>query len=244
MTDVRLPKHVAIIMDGNGRWAQARGLPRVAGHQAGVEAVRRAITAASKSGVEYLSLFAFSRENWSRPKQEVSFLMRLFLTVLKREVKELHKNNVRLKIIGELSEFSVKLQHLLNDAMTLTADNTGLTVIIAANYSGRWDIARAAREVAKKVEAGELAPQTITEAVLDQHLVTYEFPEPDLLIRTSGESRISNFYLWQASYTELVFVDDMWPDFTEKTLLAAIEEYTARERRYGKLPEQLEVSNA
>lgn len=226
-------------MDGNGRWAKQRGKPRFWGHQAGVEAVRRVVDAAVKHHVSALSLFAFSSENWQRPQEEVSFLMQLFITVLKREIKQLHKNNVKLTIIGDISRFAKKLQTLILESQALTVNNSGLNLCVAANYGGRWDITHACQKLAEQVAKGELKPADITQDRFQSALSISNLPEPDLLIRTSGELRISNFYLWQMAYTEFYFTKVMWPDFDEACLLAAIEEYAKRQRRYGAATEQM-----
>lgn len=231
--DNALPQHVGIIMDGNGRWAERQGRPRVWGHKKGVDAVRRAVSLCRKLGIPSLTLFAFSSENWRRPEDEVSSLMQLFLFVLEKEVKALHKNQVRLKIIGDLSRFSDKLQKNIRQAEALTADNTGLTLNVAANYGGRWDITNAAQQLATAVAAGTLAPADITEQLLAQHIQMHEQPELDLLIRTGGDIRISNFLLWQAAYAELCFLDTLWPDFDDQVFADAIASFVSRERRFG-----------
>lgn len=228
-----LPKHVAIIMDGNGRWAEGQGKPRAWGHKKGVDAVRRAVSFSLKLGIRSLTLFAFSSENWRRPKEEVSALMQLFLFVLQQEVKSLHKNNVRLKIVGDLAPFDKKLQQLINDAEQLTANNTALTLNIAANYGGRWDVANAAKQLAHQVALGNLAPEDITEEHLGRYIQMAEQPELDLLIRTGGDIRVSNFLLWQAAYAELCFTETLWPDFNEQVFSEAIATYAGRERRFG-----------
>ncbi|MFC0444685.1 polyprenyl diphosphate synthase [Pseudidiomarina halophila] len=230
---IRLPKHVAIIMDGNGRWAQLRGKHRTFGHKAGAEAVRRAVTFARQKGIQSLTLFAFSSENWKRPQQEVSVLMDLFFTVLKREVKKLHKHNVRLRIIGDKQAFSDKLQQRIAEAEALTAANTALTLNIAANYGGRWDIAHAAKQLAEAVQAGKLSVEDISEDKLADKLCLAEQPAPDLLIRTGGEHRVSNFLLWQLAYAEFYFADVLWPDFDEHAFARAIADFSCRERRFG-----------
>ena len=230
-----VPRHIAIIMDGNGRWAKKRMMPRVAGHAQGVERVRDMIKACHERGIEYLTLFAFSSENWRRPQDEVNRLMELFVMALEREVKKLHKNGVRLKIVGDLSRFDDKLQELIKAGENQTAENSKLTLTIAANYGGRWDIMQA-------VNAWRAAhPRTrqITEEVLAEHLAMAYAPEPDLFIRTGGERRISNFLLWQLAYTELYFTDTLWPDFDAASLDDAIASYRKRERRFGRTSEQL-----
>ncbi|CCQ09620.1 Undecaprenyl pyrophosphate synthetase [Pseudoalteromonas luteoviolacea B = ATCC 29581] len=239
ITQQSLPKHIAIIMDGNGRWAQARNHPRVYGHKKGVDAVRSAVQFCSKLGVSSLTLFAFSSENWRRPEDEVSTLMELFLFVLTKEVKKLHKNNVKLTIIGDLSKFPANLQQKVIDGETLTRDNTGLHLNIAANYGGRWDITHAAAELAKEVAEGKLRPSEITEDAISKKLSMAEQPELDLLIRTGGDLRISNFLLWQAAYAELYFTQTLWPDFDEAAFAEAIACYVSRERRFGCTGEQI-----
>ena len=242
--ELAIPKHIAIIMDGNGRWAEKRFLPRVAGHKSGVESVRAAVTTCGELGVEALTLFAFSSENWSRPQEEVSLLMELFLTALEREVKKLHKHNVRLAVIGDLSRFSDKLQTRIRDAENLTADNTGLKLNIAANYGGQWDITQAVRKLAARVAAGELGADAITPELIEAELCLAELPRPDLFIRTGGEHRISNFLLWQLSYTELYFTDVLWPDFDAEALKKAIADFGRRERRFGKTGAQVRAEAA
>ena len=234
-----LPKHIAIIMDGNGRWAQNRGKPRVFGHKKGVESVRRSVQFCTNLGIKSLTLFAFSSENWRRPADEVSTLMELFLLVLTKEVKKLHKNNVKLQIIGDLSRFSDKLQQRVCEAQTLTKDNQGLCLNIAANYGGRWDIVQAAQKLAVEVEQGNLQSSDITEEILSEHITMAEQPPLDLLIRTGGDLRISNFLLWQAAYAELYFCDTLWPDFDDEAFANAIACYVSRERRFGCTGEQI-----
>jgi undecaprenyl diphosphate synthase len=230
-----VPRHVAIIMDGNGRWATKRFLPRVAGHVKGVDAVRGVVEACALRGVEYLTFFAFSSENWRRPAEEVSLLMRLFVTALGREVSKMHANSIRLKVVGDLSRFDQKLQKMIADAERKTAGNTRLTVTICANYGGRWDIMQA---IGKMLVA---APGIVdyTEEQLAPHLSMAYAPEPDLFIRTGGEERISNFLLWQLAYTELYFTDTYWPDFDAVALDQAIDSYQRRERRFGRTSAQL-----
>jgi undecaprenyl diphosphate synthase len=240
MTDSLVrPKHVAVIMDGNNRWAKERGLPGVAGHKAGVDAVRAVVETSAREGVEVLSLFAFSSENWQRPKDEVDALMNLFLLALKREVKKLHKNNIRLRIVGDVSEFNDTLQKHINDAQVLTANNTGLTLVVAANYGGQWDIAQAAQALAKKVQAGELLPENIDAQLLGQHVSLADLPAPDLCIRTSGEQRMSNFMLWQLAYAEFYFTELYWPDFKRDAYIEALDAYSLRIRRFGKTDDQI-----
>jgi undecaprenyl diphosphate synthase len=231
----KVPRHIAIIMDGNGRWATKRFLPRVAGHVKGVEAVRDVVEACALRGVEYLTLFAFSSENWRRPQDEVSFLMKLFVTALDREVSKMHANNIRLKVVGDLSRFGPDLQQMIAAAERKTANNTRLTVTVCANYGGRWDILQAARKMATEhPDAAEF-----TEEQLAPHLAMAYAPEPDLFIRTGGEQRISNFLLWQLAYSELYFSDEFWPDFSAGSLDRAIASYQNRERRFGRTGDQL-----
>jgi undecaprenyl diphosphate synthase len=232
----RTPRHVAVIMDGNGRWAKQRYLPRVAGHRRGAEAVRAAVRACAERGVEYLTLFAFSSENWRRPAEEVSFLMQLFVMALEQEVEKLHENGVRFKVIGDLSRFEFKLRQLVEEAETLTAGNQRLTLTVAANYGGRWDVLQATNRMLR--EHPELAAG-FGERDLVPYLALSYAPEPDLFIRTGGEQRISNFALWQLAYTELYFTDTLWPDFDAAALDRAIVSYQQRERRFGRTSEQL-----
>lgn len=234
-----VPQHVAIIMDGNGRWAQQRGKRRTAGHKAGAEAVRNAVAFARKTGIQSLTLFAFSSENWKRPKEEVSVLMELFLTVLQREVKKLHKHGVQLRIIGDIAQFSPRLQQRIRDAELLTVDNRSLTLNIAANYGGRWDITQATKAVANAVQQGDLQITDINEQVLAEHMQLADQPTPDLLIRTGGERRISNFLLWQLAYAEFYFAEVLWPDFSAEHFAAAIADYATRERRFGLTSQQI-----
>ena len=231
-----VPRHIAIIMDGNGRWAKQRFMPRVAGHQRGVEALREVVKSCRELGVEYLTVFAFSSENWRRPADEVSFLMTLFLKMLEREVANLHKNNICLRIIGDRSRFNDELRQAMQDAEQLTADNTALTLTIAANYGGRWDVMHAVQSMLR--EHPHLV-ESFTEEDLHPYLSMSDAPEPDLFIRTGGEQRISNFMLWQLAYTELYFTDVLWPAFDRKELEEAIASYQKRERRFGRTSEQL-----
>ncbi|WP_240464837.1 polyprenyl diphosphate synthase [Paraferrimonas sp. SM1919] len=237
------PQHVAIIMDGNGRWAQQRFRPRVFGHQAGVKAVRRAVKAAIEHGVKSLTLFAFSSENWSRPENEVNLLMQLFMKVLQREIKLLDKNGVKLKIIGDLSRFSESLQTQINKAEQQTTNNNILTLNVAANYGGCWDITQSAQQLAQQVAKGELKPEQITEQKIAQNLCMAEQGPVDLLIRTGGDLRISNFVLWQAAYAELYFSKELWPDFDETCFENAVIEFSSRQRRFGKTGEQVEANS-
>lgn len=243
LTATVLPKHVAIIMDGNGRWAKARRRPRFMGHKAGVESVRSVVNSCVEHGVEVLTLFAFSSENWRRPEEEVSALMSLFATVLDLEVKKLHKRNTRLRIVGERKAFSPKLQKLIEKAEKLTENNTGLTLVIAANYGGRWDVSQAAAKLAAKVERGELRAADIDPEMMHNEMSLAELPEPDLFIRTGGEQRISNFLLWQLAYTELYFTDALWPDFKEEAFCEALHSFSQRQRRFGKTGDQVEQEN-
>ena len=234
-----LPQHIAIIMDGNGRWAQLRGKTRVAGHKSGVESVRACVTQARQLGVKALTLFAFSSENWQRPEKEVSVLMELFMFVLNREVKRLHKNDIRFKVVGDVSRFSDKLQQKIADAEALTANNKSMTLSIAANYGGKWDIAQAAQKLAMEVKTGTIDAEMIDEHMLHQHTCLSDLPELDLLIRTGGDFRISNFLLWQAAYAEFYFTEVLWPDFKKDEFEKAIETFIQRERRFGKTSEQV-----
>lgn len=228
-----LPKHVAIIMDGNNRWAKQRRLPSFAGHKAGVDSVRAVVEVALQQGIEVITLFAFSSENWSRPAEEVSGLMALFKWALRRETKRLHKYQVRLKVVGDRTGFSNELQQLMLKAEELTANNTKTTLVIAANYGGRQDITQAARQLALQVEKGELNAQDITEADVQKHLALEALPDPDLCIRTSGEERLSNFLLWQLAYAELVFVEAYWPDFRQQAFYDTLKIFINRQRRFG-----------
>ena len=244
MTYSRLPRHIAIVMDGNGRWAKQKRLPRHAGHKAGVETVRRVLKLCAEHGIEVLTLFAFSRENWQRPEQEVSLLMDLFMTMLQQEVKNLHKNKVCLRIIGSRDAFPEKLQKLIIEAEELTKHNAGTTLVIAANYGGQWDIVEAAKRLASNVEQGTLQSQDIDENLFGQQLCLADLPAPDLFIRTSGEQRISNFLLWQLAYTEFYFTETLWPDFDKDTFEDALKSFANRQRRFGRTGEQLEQENA
>ena len=229
-----VPKHIAIIMDGNGRWATKRFLPRVAGHVKGVEAVRGIVEACVKRGVSYLTLFAFSSENWRRPAEEVSLLMRLFVTALEKEVAKMHANDIRLKVVGDLTRFDAPLQKMIQSAQTKTANNQGLTVTICANYGGRWDIVQAVNRLQQQQQAEGQGAQDVSEDQLSSYLSMAYAPEPDLFIRTGGETRISNFLLWQLAYSELYFTDTFWPDFDAAALDTAIFSYQTRERRFGR----------
>ncbi|TDO06120.1 MULTISPECIES: polyprenyl diphosphate synthase [Halomonas] len=239
-----LPHHVAIIMDGNNRWAKSRGLSGVRGHHAGVEAVRAVIRRAAERGIETLTLFAFSSENWKRPASEVNALMELFLLALKREVKKLHRHGIRLSVIGDRSAFSTSIQKYIVSAEALTRDNTGLHLVIAANYGGRWDIAMAARRLAERVAAGELDPEAVDEQALDEAVSLSGDAPVDLCIRTSGEQRISNFLLWQMAYAELHFTPVLWPDFDAVAFDRALADFQGRQRRFGMTDEQIEAQGA
>ncbi len=230
-----VPRHVAIIMDGNGRWARARGLPRSLGHKAGVEAVRRAVRAADHFGVEVLTIYSFSSENWSRPKAEVDYLFSLLRRFVERDVADLHRRNVRIRIIGSRAGLSEDIVALLERCERLTAANTGLTLAVAFNYGGRQEIATAARKLAEKVARGEMAPEDITPEAIGRHLFAPDLPDPDLLVRTGNEQRLSNFLLWQSAYAELVFLPEYWPDFDELSFQRVLMEYARRERRFGGL---------
>ncbi|MFV1849876.1 MAG: isoprenyl transferase [Thalassospira sp.] len=228
-----VPRHVAIIMDGNGRWARGRGRPRTMGHRAGVDAVRRTIEASCHLGIEYLTLYGFSTENWKRPETEVSDLMGLLRLFLKKELATLHKNGIKIRIIGDRTRFADDIRDLLAKAEAQTRENTRLNLTIALSYGARAEITDAMREIAAKVATGELSPSDISEDLIEQHLSTAGIPDPDLLIRTSGEQRISNFLLWQSAYTEFVFEDVLWPDFDRSHLEQAIDNFAGRERRFG-----------
>jgi undecaprenyl diphosphate synthase len=233
------PRHIAIIMDGNGRWAQKRFMPRAVGHQAGVKAVRKIVEYCAKNKVEVLTLFAFSSENWRRPESEVSLLMALFLATLQREINKLDRNNIRLRFIGDRTAFSDKLQQKMAEGEAKTQHNTALTVVVAANYGGHWDMCQACRKVAEKMASGELKNQKISEQLINDHLSTAGLPDPDLFIRTGGEQRVSNFMLWQLAYTELYFTPTLWPDFDQKSLEDAIKSFKSRQRRFGHTSEQV-----
>lgn len=234
-----LPRHVAIIMDGNGRWAKKNGLPRIGGHKRGLESVRTVVKSCADKGIPYLTLFAFSSENWRRPPAEVNLLMDLFANALENKARKLHENQVRLRILGDTSRFSSKIRMLIQRAETLTRDNSKLNLTVAANYGGRWDIAQACRQVANKIEAGELQADKLDEQVLASHLSTHFLPEPDLFIRTGGEQRISNFLLWQLAYSELYFTDTLWPEFDAVAFDQALASFTRRQRRFGQTGDQV-----
>lgn len=236
---LNIPKHIAIVMDGNGRWARAKNRPRFMGHKKGVEAVRNIVKECSKLNIDSLSLFAFSSENWKRPEEEIKHLMGLFMLALDREARSLAKNNVKLKIIGDLSAFSEKLQEKVKDVESLTADCTGLNLIVAANYGGRWDITEATKKLGNQIASGEKTVDSISENEISKQLATNDIPDPDLFIRTGGEKRISNFLIWQMAYAELYFTDVLWPDFNSEHLNKAIQDYSSRQRRFGKTSEQV-----
>jgi undecaprenyl diphosphate synthase len=242
-TDNGNPRHIAIIMDGNGRWAQKKLMPRIIGHKAGVKAVRKIVEHCVKENIEVLSLFAFSSENWRRPIKEVNMLMDLFMGTLQTQVDKLDKNNIRLRIIGDKSAFSEKLQNKIVQVEQQTHNNTGLSLVVAANYGGRWDITQAFRQIAKNIKTGELQAEDVTEQLIGQYISTAELPEPDLFIRTGGEQRISNFLLWQLAYTEFYFTDALWPDFDQALLADAIMSFKSRERRFGHTGEQILIKD-
>jgi undecaprenyl diphosphate synthase len=239
-TPTNVPQHVAIIMDGNGRWANARGLPRTAGHRAGVERVREAVRTAAEADVKYLTLFAFSSENWNRPKQEVSDLMGLLRFFIRRDLAELHRENVRVRVIGCRKSIQPDIKALLVDAEERTRDNTGISLVIAFNYGARDEMVRAVREIAEAVRSGDMDPASITELTLSAFVDTAGIPDPDLVIRTSGEQRLSNFLLWQAAYAEFVFLTCLWPDFDRNSFFEALDEYSRRDRRFGAIPARAE----
>lgn len=233
------PRHIAIIMDGNGRWAQKRLMPRAMGHQAGVKAVRKIVEFCAREQIEVLTLFAFSSENWRRPAEEVSMLMGLFMATLQREIEKLDRNNIRLRFIGDRSAFPEKLQQKIAEGEKQTQDNQGLTLVVAANYGGHWDLCQAFQQIIGKMSSGELPNQPISEDLVNQHLSTAGLPEPDLFIRTGGEQRVSNFLLWQLAYTELYFTDTLWPDFDQNAMQDAINSFKTRQRRFGCTGEQI-----
>ena len=235
----RLPRHIAIIMDGNGRWAQEKGEDRLFGHLHGVESVRNIVEGAAELGIEYLTLYAFSTENWDRPEYEVTGLMELLVDTIRKEVPTLNKNNIKLHVIGDMGMLPAYAQQELNEALQETARNTGLNLIMALSYSSRWELVTAVKQIAREVSEGRLTPDNITQQTLHDHLSTSHFPDPELMIRTSGEYRISNFLLYQLAYSELYFTDTRWPDFRKENLYAAIIDYQQRERRFGKTGEQV-----
>ncbi len=234
----RCPRHVAIIMDGNGRWASLRGLPRSAGHKAGVDALRRAVKAAADFGIEFLTIYSFSSENWSRPEAEISFLLDLLRRFVRQDVAELHRAGVKIKVIGSRENLEPAMIALLDDAERLTRENSGLNLVVAFNYGSRQEISRAISAIVAKVEAGEIVAGEISPDLISQHLDTAGIPDPDLLIRTGAEQRISNFLLWQSAYTEFVFVEEFWPDFTAEIFARALDEYRQRDRRFGGIEAQ------
>jgi undecaprenyl diphosphate synthase len=238
-----IPQHIAIIMDGNGRWASERGMPRIAGHNEGVESVRDTVEACGQLGVKYLTLYAFSTENWKRPEEEVSLLMRLLLKALRDETDRLHGNNVRIQSIGDTAALPQEVQNELFEAIQKTKDNTGLTLILALSYSGRWDLTQAVRRIMSDLKGNTLGQERIDERLIGTYLSTNGIPDPDLLIRTSGEFRISNFLLWQLAYSEIYITPMYWPAFRRTELYAAIRDYQGRERRFGMVSEQLKNSN-
>ena len=234
-----IPNHIAIIMDGNGRWAKKRGLPRVAGHRRGVETVREIVEVCAEIGVKYLTLYTFSTENWKRPKDEVSTLMRLLLKSLKDRLDELDKNDIKLTCIGNIESLPTVVQKQLNEDIERTKNNKRMTLNLALSYSGRWELLEAIRSISSEVAEGKLNPNNITEKIISDHLTTKNMPEPELIIRTSGEFRVSNFLLWQIAYSEFVILDVYWPDFSQQHLFDAINQYQKRERRFGKVSEQI-----
>ncbi len=239
----RLPKDVAIIMDGNGRWAKEQGQDRLFGHYQGVVSVRKVVEAAAEIGIQYLTLYAFSTENWDRPAEEVTGLMSLFVDTIAKEVPDLHKNNIKLHFIGNFSMLPAPAKKALADATTQTAQNTGLTLIIALSYSSRWELVEATKQIAQRVQEGALSLEQITEATLSESLATSAFPDPELMIRTSGECRISNFLLYQLAYAELYFTDTRWPEFRKEHLVTALLDYQSRVRRFGKTSAQVQTDN-
>ena len=238
-----LPRHIAIVMDGNGRWAKKRLLPRTAGHKAGVKSTRKVVELCVARGIHALTLFAFSSENWKRPQQEVSSLMELFVSTLQSEIQSLHKQNVRVRFIGDCRAFSQKLQGKIIEAETLTLDNRGLQLNIAVNYGGRWDIAQACQTIAQQVLDQKISVDDVNAELVDRYLSLAELPDPDLFIRTGGEHRISNFLMWQLAYSELYFCDELWPEFNEQAFDRAIESFAGRQRRFGQTGEQVETIN-
>ncbi|MFZ9609631.1 MAG: isoprenyl transferase [Methylococcales bacterium] len=233
------PRHIAIIMDGNGRWAQKRFMPRAIGHKAGVKAVRKIVEYCASHEIEVLTLFAFSSENWRRPEAEVSLLMELFMVALQREIDKLHRNNICLRFIGDRTAFSEKLQQKMSEGETKTQGNTALTLVVAANYGGHWDMCQAFNNVVEKMNSGEINREAISEQLIEQYLSTAGLPDPDLFIRTGGEQRVSNFMLWQLAYTEMYFTPTLWPDFDQNILKDAIKSFKSRQRRFGHTGEQV-----
>lgn len=237
-----LPQHIAIIMDGNGRWARKKGNPRVFGHKNGVAAVRDTVEACAELGIHYLTLYAFSTENWNRPRTEVDALMTLLVTTINKETKTLQENNVRLHAIGDLTSLPENVANNLQGAINKTQNNTGLNLVLALSYSSRWEIVDAVRKISREAVAGKINPDSIDSHIFSSYLTTKDFPDPELLIRTSGESRLSNFLLWQLAYTEMYFTDTLWPDFRREHLYEAIADFQCRERRFGKTSEQISDS--
>ncbi len=235
----RVPKHIAVIMDGNGRWAKQRNLDRTFGHKEGISAVRRAIEGASKAGIAYLTLYTFSTENWKRPEEEVKALMALMIQAVANETPELVKNNVRVKVIGDIDRLPADTQKALDYCLETTSVCTGTTVVLALSYSSKWELTKAMKEIAAGVKAGTIEVDNIDEDLVKSHLMTRDFPDPDILVRTGGELRISNFLLWQIAYSELYFTDELWPDFNEESLYKSIVDFQSRERRFGKTSEQI-----
>ena len=235
----KMPRHIAIIMDGNGRWAKQQGENRIYGHYEGVNSVRDVVEASAQAGVKFLTLYAFSTENWNRPKEEVDAIMELLVATISMESQQLHKNNVRLQAIGNLRSLPPKCLAELNESIDLTSNNTGLTLVLALSYSSKWEIVNAIQQIAQEVQQGYLNPESVTESTIENYLCTKNIPDPELMIRTSGEHRISNFLLWQLAYAEFYFTDKLWPEFRKEDLFAAILNYQNRERRFGKTSEQL-----
>jgi undecaprenyl diphosphate synthase len=235
----KLPAHIAIIMDGNGRWAKRRGNDRIFGHQHAVKAVRETTEAAAELGIRYLTLYTFSKENWNRPKKEIDALMSLLVKTLQEETQTLIKNNIRLRVMGELETLPDKVIRNIKKSVEITSGNTGLTLVLALSYSGRWEILEAVRNIAKQIKKGNVKPDDVTDEFFSSYLITHNIPDPELLIRTSGEYRISNFLLWQIAYSELYFTETLWPDFTKEDLYKAICSFQNRERRFGKISEQV-----
>jgi undecaprenyl diphosphate synthase len=236
-----LPKHVAVIMDGNGRWAKSKGAARVFGHKNAIKAVRETTEASAELGIKYLTLYAFSTENWNRPKREVNALMQLLVSTINKEIKTLMNNDIKLAAIGDIGSLPLACQHELSEAMKTTANNKKMTLVLALSYSGRWDIANAMKSIATKCSNGSLKAEEITNDIIENHLSTAGIPDPELLIRTSGEQRISNFLLWQLAYTEFFITETLWPDFRKEHLYEAIVSYQNRERRFGKTSEQIKI---
>lgn len=235
----KIPQHIAIIMDGNGRWAKQQGEDRIFGHHEGVNSVREIVEAAAEVGVNYLTLYAFSTENWNRPKEEVDALMELLVATISMETPQLHKNGVKLEAIGNLKSLPINCFNELQESINTTKNNKGLTLVLALSYSSKWEITNGVREIAEQVASGKLKPSDITEETISSHLCTTKYPDPELMIRTSGEHRISNFLLWQLAYAEFYFTDKLWPDFRKQDFIEAINAYQARERRFGKTSEQI-----